>query len=78
MAEAIDSGDRLPHEGLSDREYQVLCLIGTGKTMTEIADHLHLSIKTVSTYRTRLLEKMGLSTNAELMHYAISMGLAQP
>ena len=78
MAEAIGSrGDQLPHEGLSDREYQVLCLIGAGKTPTEIADHLRLSVKTVSTYRTRLLEKMGLSTNAELMHYVLSKELAQ-
>jgi DNA-binding NarL/FixJ family response regulator len=78
MAEALDSGgDHLPHEGLSDREYQVLCLIGAGKTMTEIADHLQLSVKTVSTYRTRLLEKMRLSTNAELMHYVLSKGLVQ-
>jgi two-component system, NarL family, invasion response regulator UvrY len=54
-----------------------LCLIGAGKTPTEIADRLVLSVKTVSTYRTRLLEKMGLSTNAELMHYVLSKELAQ-
>jgi two-component system, NarL family, invasion response regulator UvrY len=78
MVETLGSvGDRLPHEGLSNREYEVLCLIGAGKTMTTIADHLQLSIKTISTYRTRLLDKMGLSTNAELMHYVLSKGLAQ-
>jgi two-component system, NarL family, invasion response regulator UvrY len=77
MAEALGSADsQRPHEGLSDREYEVLCLIGAGKTMTEIADHLQLSVKTVSTYRTRLLEKMGLATNAEVMHYVLSKGLA--
>jgi two-component system invasion response regulator UvrY len=65
----------LPHEILSDREYQVLCLIGSGKTVTQIADALALSVKTVSTYRTRILEKMHLENNAELIHYAVHNGL---
>jgi len=60
-----------PHETLSDREYQILCLIGAGVTVRQIADQLSLSIKTVSTYRTRLLRKMNLETNAELMRYAL-------
>ncbi len=78
MAEALGSeSDQLPHQLLSDREYEVLCLIGIGKGMTEIADHLQLSVKTVSTYRTRLLEKMGLSNNCELMHYALTKELKQ-
>jgi DNA-binding NarL/FixJ family response regulator len=59
------------HETLSDREYQVMCLIASGKTVTEIADELSLSVKTISTYRARILEKMDMKTNAELTHYAI-------
>jgi two-component system invasion response regulator UvrY len=62
---------KLPHEFLSDREYQVMCLIASGKTVTEIGDQLALSVKTVSTYRSRILEKMRMKTNAELTHYAI-------
>ena len=67
--------ERPPHESLSDREYRVLCLIGSGKTVGEIAAALSLSVKTVSTYRARLLEKMGMKTNAELTHYALKNGL---
>ena len=62
---------RLPHETLSDREFQVLRLIAAGKSVTEIAAELYLSVKTVSTYRTRMLTKMNLGTNAELIHYAM-------
>jgi two-component system invasion response regulator UvrY len=62
---------RLPHETLSDREFQVLRLIAAGKSVTEIAAELSLSVKTVSTYRTRMLQKMNLGTNAELIYYAI-------
>ena len=62
---------KLPHETLSDREFQVLRLIASGKSVTEIAAELYLSSKTVSTYRVRLLKKMNLKTNAELMHYAM-------
>jgi two-component system invasion response regulator UvrY len=62
---------KLPHETLSDREYQVLRLIAAGKSVKGIAAELSLSVKTVSTYRTRILEKMNLGTNAELIHYAI-------
>ncbi|MDB6026465.1 MAG: Response regulator, LuxR family [Verrucomicrobiales bacterium] len=64
-----------PHEALSDREYQVVCLIGSGKTPTEIAHELSLSVKTVSTYRARILEKLNMKTNAQLIHYMISNGL---
>ena len=63
--------DKLPHETLSDREFQVLALISSGKTVSEIAEELALSVKTISTYRTRILEKMQMKTNAELTHYAI-------
>jgi DNA-binding NarL/FixJ family response regulator len=71
-----DRDDR-PHERLSDREYQVLRMIGGGKTVSEIATELVLSVKTVSTYRARVLEKMKMRTNAELTHYAVRHGLAE-
>jgi two-component system, NarL family, invasion response regulator UvrY len=61
----------MPHEALSDREYQVLCMLASGRTVTEIADELALSVKTVSTYRSRILEKMDMKNNAELIHYAV-------
>jgi DNA-binding NarL/FixJ family response regulator len=63
--------NKLPHETLSDREFQVLRMIAAGKSVAEIAAELYLSPKTVSTYRARLLQKMNLGTNAELIHYAI-------
>jgi len=63
--------EEMPHEALSDREYQVLCMLASGKTVTEIADELALSVKTVSTYRSRILEKMDMKNNAELIHYAV-------
>jgi two-component system, NarL family, invasion response regulator UvrY len=66
----IDSEKPL-HEVLSDREYQVLRIIAAGKTVKQIAEELSLSIKTVSTYRGRIMEKMKMKTNAELIHYAI-------
>jgi two-component system invasion response regulator UvrY len=62
---------RPPHEGLSDREFEVMRLIASGKTVSQIAEFLSLSDKTISTYRARILEKMDMKTNAELMHYAI-------
>lgn len=69
--------EKLPHETLSDREYQVLCLIASGKTVGEIAEHLSLSATTVSTYRARVLEKMGMKNSAELTHYAIQQHLVR-
>jgi DNA-binding NarL/FixJ family response regulator len=63
--------ERPVHEALSDREYQVLCMIASGKTVKEIAEELILSVKTISTYRTRILEKLRMRTNAELTHYAV-------
>jgi len=63
--------DGQPHDQLSNRELEVLRLFGQGKTVSAIADRLTLSVKTVSTYRTRLLEKLHLSTTAELIRYAI-------
>jgi two-component system, NarL family, invasion response regulator UvrY len=65
------------HHTLSDREFQTLRLIASGKKLSEIAETLALSPKTVSVYRTRLLEKMKLSNNAELTHYAIKNGLVE-
>lgn len=69
--------DTLPHESLSNREFQTLCLLASGKPVSAIADKLPLSVKTVSMYRTRLLEKMHLKNNAELTHYAIRHGLVE-
>lgn len=63
--------EKLPYERLSDREFEILCLIASGKTVSEIARQLSLSVKTVSTHRTRILEKMQMRTSAELTHYAI-------
>lgn len=60
-----------PHKVLSEREFQVLCLIASGNTLSDIAQELSISVKTVSTYRTRILEKMAMKTNVELTHYAI-------
>jgi DNA-binding NarL/FixJ family response regulator len=71
----ITGAEKPPHESLSDREFQVLRLIASGKTVGQIAEELSLSSNTVSTYRARVLEKMGMKTNAELTHYAISNGL---
>jgi two-component system invasion response regulator UvrY len=62
---------RLPHERLSNREFEVLRMIASGKTVSQIAEELHLSVTTVSTHRARILEKMGLTNNAELMRYAL-------
>jgi len=64
-----------PHDRLSDREFEVMRGIASGETVSEIADRMHISVKTVSTYRTRLLDKMGMATNAELTKYAITNGL---
>ena len=66
-----------PHETLSDREYQTLMMIASGKTVSEIAAELVLSVKTISMYRSRLLQKMKLRHNAELTHYAIKNNLVQ-
>ncbi|MBS1210936.1 MAG: bacterial regulatory s, luxR family protein [Proteobacteria bacterium] len=78
LANAIgEDFDRPPHEKLSDREYQTLCMISSGKTLTQIAEQLNLSVKTVSVYRARLLEKMKLRNNAELTHYGLKHGLVE-
>ncbi len=59
------------HESLSDREYSVFCLIASGKAVSAIADQMSLSVKTISTYRARIMEKMNMKNNAEITHYAI-------
>ena len=77
LASSLDyDTDKPLHELISDREFQVLCLIASGKTVSEIASELCLSVPTISTYRTRILEKMNMKSNAELTHYAIRQGLA--
>jgi DNA-binding NarL/FixJ family response regulator len=64
-----------PHERLSDREFEVLKMLASGRTVSQVAAELSLSVKTVSTHRTRILRKMNMSTNAELTHYAVRNGL---
>ena len=66
--------DRM-HENLSDREYQIMCKLAIGKTISEIASELSLSKQSISTYRNRTLQKMNLKNNGELMYYAIKNGL---
>jgi len=66
-----------PLKKLSDREYQVMLMIASGKTVKEIADELLLSVKTISTYRVRVLEKLAMKNNAEIMHYVIKEGLVK-
>jgi len=73
----VNEGQGAPHETLSDREFLILSLIASGKSVSIIARELSLSVKTVSTYRGRLLEKMGMSNNAQLVHYAFQNHLVQ-
>lgn len=74
-ADVGGSATGTPHERLSDREFDVMRGIASGRSVSEIAAQMHLSVKTVSTYRTRLLDKMGMSSNAELTRYALEAGL---
>lgn len=71
LALDLETG-RLPHEGLSDREFQVMCMIAKGKAIKDIGEELYLSPKTVSTYRSRLLVKMKIKNNEELTRYALN------
>lgn len=76
LAYDLGSGAEMPvHELLSDREFQVLRMIASGKTVKDIADEISLSVKTVSTYRTRILEKTGMKTTADLIRYALQSQL---
>ena len=78
IAFALDTdSEKMLHETLSDREYQVMYMIASGKTVTEIAEELNLSVKTISTYRARILEKMNMKTNAELTRYAFQNSLIE-
>jgi DNA-binding NarL/FixJ family response regulator len=74
---ARDGTTQLPHEGLSDRELEVLRLLAVGRSVKEIGAELSLSEKTISTYRTRIIAKMCLRSNAELMRYALRAGLVE-
>ena len=71
----LNDTDRPPHEILSDREFRVMLLLAAGESVSEIAADLSLSVKTVSTYRARILEKLGLKSTAEIIRYAITRGL---
>jgi two-component system, NarL family, invasion response regulator UvrY len=78
LADAIandSDSEQPPHELLSDREYEVLKLIATGKTLTQIAEELNLAVATISTFRARILTKLGLSSTAELIRYGLEHGL---
>ncbi|MDG1157900.1 MAG: response regulator transcription factor [Flavobacteriales bacterium] len=74
--EVNSDGNGLPHKILSDREYEVLLYIGEGKSISEIANQLSLSVKTISTYRSRILEKMSLDNNSDLVKYILMHDLA--
>ena len=71
------SAGQAPHESLSDREYHVMCMIASGMTLKQIADELSLSEKTISTYRTRIMEKMNMRKNTELVRYVMQHGLLE-
>lgn len=75
--ELQNPSEKVPHELLSDREFEVLCMLAIGKPVVEIATTLSLSESTVSTYRMRILQKMGLKTNSDLIHYGIEHGLVE-
>jgi DNA-binding NarL/FixJ family response regulator len=78
LADELHPADeKLPHEKLTDREFNILCLIAKGRSSSEIADDLSLGIKTVATYRTRLLEKMGMKSNSEITYYAVQNKLVE-
>jgi two-component system, NarL family, invasion response regulator UvrY len=70
-------GDRPPHENLSERELQVFLRLAKGETIGHMAESMFLSVKTVSTYRTRVLEKLKLASNSDLTYYALKNGLIQ-
>lgn len=73
----ISDNENPPHESLSNREFQVMLMIASGKSVTEISEKLHLNVKTISTYRSRILEKMKMNTNAELTNYALKQQLIE-
>ncbi len=77
LADGLSGDDRAPHELLSDRELQVFLRLAQGQTVGQMAESMFLSVKTVSTYRTRVLEKLKLQTNSDLTYYALKNGLIQ-
>ncbi|MBM3404855.1 MAG: response regulator transcription factor [Bacteroidetes bacterium] len=77
VTELQGTAEKAPHERLSSREFEVMCMIGSGKTISEIAGLLNLSTRTVSTYRARILEKMGFKNNAMIMHYMVDNWLVE-
>lgn len=77
LAEGASGSDRPAHELLSDRELQVFQLLASGKTVSEIADEIQLSVNTISTYRTRILEKLSLANNAQITRYALDNNLVK-
>jgi two-component system, NarL family, invasion response regulator UvrY len=77
LAEAPDVGNAPLHGALSQREFQVFCKLAAGRSVSQVGEELFLSVKTVSTYRTRVMEKMGMHSNADLTYYAIKNGIIQ-
>ncbi|MGD2146344.1 MAG: response regulator transcription factor, partial [Anaerolineae bacterium] len=77
LAQRLRPGEPMPHEALSDREFQVMRMLASGRRTTDIASDLSLSAKTVSTYRTRILSKLHLESTADLIRYALDHGLAE-
>ncbi len=77
VADLGKDSERPLHGALSEREFQIFCKLAAGQAASRIAEELFLSVKTVSTYRTRILEKMGMKTNADLTYYAIKNGLIE-
>jgi DNA-binding NarL/FixJ family response regulator len=75
---AMPGGEATPHEGLSDREFQVLRMLAAGTSVSEAAAQLNLSVKTVSTHKANLMQKLGLQNQSELIRYAIKHGLVEP
>ena len=76
-SELVREAEKEPHQTLSDRELQVMTLLAAGKSVTDVAEELSLSVKTISTYRVRILKKLGLDSTAEIMRYAIERGLVE-
>ena len=77
LAETVQKPGENPHESLSNRKFRVFCLLASGKTVSDIGELLNLSAKTISTYRTRVLDKLSLRTNADLARYAIDHGIPE-
>jgi two-component system, NarL family, invasion response regulator UvrY len=77
LSDLNGDNDQPLHRRLSEREFQIFCKLASGRAVSSIADELCLSVKTVSTYRTRILEKMNLATNADITTYALRNGIIQ-